>query len=91
MPIEETSSFCGRREEGDHNSDLQIREGDGKKVDLQDEEDFNWRRMRMMAFPKGGITGTMAWRHETFTNAEAIQLYLLLNPTTCPAYTMRKA
>lgn len=44
-----------------------------------------------MAFQKGGITGTMAWRHETFTNAEAIQLYLLLNPTTCPAYTMLKA
>ena len=48
------------------------REDDKEEVDLKDEGNFSWRRMRMMAFQKDRIPGTMAWRHETITSAITI-------------------
>ena len=60
------------RHKGDLNSNLQIREDDKEEVDLKDERNFSWRRMRMMAFQKDGIPETMAWRHETITSARTI-------------------
>ena len=36
-------------------------------MDLKDEGDFDWVKMRMMTFQEDEITIAMAWKYETLT------------------------
>ena len=65
---------------------MQIREDDKEEVDLKDEKNFSWRRMRVMAFQKYGIPGTMAWWHENYIITLTPKSCLHVLPTLCPKH-----